>query len=920
MKNKNGFTMVELIAVISIIALLLIITIPTISKVSENSKMSLRKSKINTIEISGTKYADENINSYQECTIEKDSIFLANNCRVDLQELIDFGYLETSESIEDPITNHQFEGDVIVCYDEKKIEVNAYFQKKGTYTCNPENIEIPPVVEPPKVIEMMVTFDPNEGTLTENSSKIVEYDKEYGELPSPSRPGYLFEGWYTEVSGGTLIESGTKVKKQGDHTLYARWTRNAFSLSFEANGGTEVPSQTLEKGTILNEFPTTTREDYIFDGWFTELEGGVEVTEITIESDTTLYAHWSKIKYNLIYDSNGGSSVAPQSYDKGTTVTTFPVPVRTGYQFDGWFTMLSGGTEVKSVEMTSNKTLFAHWTKIIVNYTLTFKNSDSTTVDSRTVEDGTTVSDFPTLTKEGYTFAGWFTAITGGTKVTSIRVTSNITLYAQWKLPVSGPEDTLDKLGVTPKPGTPDFSKTAPEIKYKEVLENRTYTTNITDGQRKCFLTSTAYTFNKDTGKFDIGPPYHNPVGNYLGATATINKYMAGPTGWEGNPVCFSDFTSSATDQAYIKKYFKDKYSIIYVENVNVTSTSGGSTSIKMTYRYLKSIPDLESVDHSKDGVYAMDDDYGKSYYFRGSRFNNYVKFAGFYWRIIRVNGDGTLRIIYDGDQAFDEYHTGSEKRYTSNTYFNERATYTANSQSIYLKDNKYLGYMYNPSTSSKSTSKTQAQTNRYSSKAKTTIDNWYKNNIVVNENYSKYISDRIFCNDRSTAPTEKTWAKSDTTLGYGKNTTYFGIYNRVVDYSGSYRENPTVSFKCAQQNDAFTVDDTEKGNGALKYPVGLITADEVMAAGANYTDFNRVFYLYKNSGIWTMTPYRFYTSGNNSTYDGPYSVYFTNYGQLSRQVSYYTAGLAPVINLSLEFVNKMTGDGSKDNPFQVIE
>ena len=172
MKNKNGFTMVELIAVISIIALLLIITIPTISKVSENSKMSLRKSKINTIEISGTKYADENINSYQECTIEKDSIFLANNCRVDLQELIDFGYLETSESIEDPITNHQFEGDVIVCYDEKKIEVNAYFQKKGTYTCNPENIEIPPVVEPPKVIEMMVTFDPNEGTLTENSSKI----------------------------------------------------------------------------------------------------------------------------------------------------------------------------------------------------------------------------------------------------------------------------------------------------------------------------------------------------------------------------------------------------------------------------------------------------------------------------------------------------------------------------------------------------------------------------------------------------------------------------------------------------------------------------------------------------------------------------------------------------------------------------
>ena len=119
-------------------------------------------------------------------------------------------------------------------------------------------------------------------------------------------------------------------------------------------------------------------------------------------------------------------------------------------------------------------------------------------------------------------------------------------------------------------------------------------------------------------------------------------------------------------------------------------------------------------------------------------------------------------------------------------------------------------------------------------------------------------------------------------------------------------------TFKCAQKNDAFTVNDTSKGNGALTYPVGLITADEIVAAGSGkYNTVNRKYYLYNPSTwYWSLSPY--YFSGTSS------SVFnVVTSGQLGNYFVNGVGAVAPVINLSSEYVKTLRGTGTMTYPYQ---
>jgi len=296
-----------------------------------------------------------------------------------------------------------------------------------------------------------------------------------------------------------------------------------------------------------------------------------------------------------------------------------------------------------------------------------------------------------------------------------------------------------------------------------------------------------------------------------------------------------------------------------------------------------------------------MDDDYGKSYYYRGAVTNNYVKFAGFYWRIIRVNGDGSLRIIYDGTQA---YTTG-----TSNPgrFIKVDQAYNTN-----FNDNKYVGWMYGPAGTTASTSKVQAQTNTVDSTIKGVVDTWYKTNIA-DKGYGNAVSDTMFCNDRSIPGKTITLWIGDTGLGYGKQKTAYGAAGRFMTGNNSTvlsaKTGIQPTFKCPQKNDAFTVNDTSKGNGALTYPVGLITADERIAAGSGkYGTGNTSCYLYR--GIywhWTLSP---------SIFNGTNSVMFVDRG--SNQNVSNGGAVAPVINLSADYVKTLRGTGTMTDPFTV--
>ena len=342
----------------------------------------------------------------------------------------------------------------------------------------------------------------------------------------------------------------------------------------------------------------------------------------------------------------------------------------------------------------------------------------------------------------------------------------------------------------------------------------------------------------------------------------------------------------------------------LYFDKEKIPTSDDTLATLGITSQGTKSVFDAAAT--TAEGVFEMEDDYGTSYYYRGAVENNYVKFAGFYWRIIRVNGDGSLRIMYDGTQAYANGTNDTSRFIKTDLAYNENA-----------EDAKYVGWMYGPSGTTTSTSKAQAQTNTADSTIKGVVDAWFKTNIA-DKGYGSAVSDTIFCNDRSTPGRETTLWISDTGLGYGTQATGYGAFGRFMTGNNSNtnfsaRTGIQPTFKCPQKNDAFTVNDTSKGNGALTYPVGLITADEIVAAGSGkYDTINSKYYLYHPSNfIWSLSPY-FCKNGL------AYNFFLNTTGALRINVVYnFYGAAAPVINLSAEYVKTMNGTGTMTDPYQ---
>ncbi len=348
------------------------------------------------------------------------------------------------------------------------------------------------------------------------------------------------------------------------------------------------------------------------------------------------------------------------------------------------------------------------------------------------------------------------------------------------------------------------------------------------------------------------------------------------------------NYLSDVNQDDDVNAIFNTKFK---VEDINSRNIVGEIIATSQGVR-----TDFDTPATTDEGVFEMEDDYGTSYYYRGVVTNNYVKFAGFYWRIIRVNGDGSLRIMYDGTQAYAN-GVSSSNRFIGKSSFNSN-----------YDDNKSVGWMYGPAGTTASNNKEEAQTNTVDSKIKGVVDAWYKSNII-DAGYGSAVSDILFCNDRSTTGKTVTGWVSDTGLGYGKNYTAYGVYARMrVGYKGHKGATPT--FICPQKNDAFTVDDTNNGNGALTYPVGLLTADEIVAAGSGkYDTINVYYYLYRKTDYWSLTPH---TYDINSRI---FKVYI--YSQLNYDNAYISNSVAPVINLTYEYASTLIGDGTMENPYR---
>ena len=293
------------------------------------------------------------------------------------------------------------------------------------------------------------TFNGNGGGTPSPSTITKTYGSELGTLPTCSRTGYTFLGWYTASSGGTKISSTTKIT--GTVTYYAQWSINSYTVTWNPNGGTVDPTSTTKTyGSTLGTLPTPTRAadaqyTYTFKGWFTAATGGTQISaSTTVTKNVTYYAQWTATprSYTATFNGNGGGTPSPSTITKtyGSELGTLPTCSRTGYTFLGWYTASSGGTKISSTtKITGTVTYYAQWS--INSYTLTYNVNGGNAVSpaSKSVQYGSAYGTLPTPTKSSdaeytYAFAGWYTAATGGTQVTANTTmgASNTTIYAHW--------------------------------------------------------------------------------------------------------------------------------------------------------------------------------------------------------------------------------------------------------------------------------------------------------------------------------------------------------------------------------------------------------------------------------------------------------------------------------------------------------
>ncbi len=400
-------------------------------------------------------------------------------------------------------------------------------------------------------------------------------------------------------------------------------------------------------------------------------------------------------------------------------------------------------------------------------------------------------------------------------------------------------------------------------------------------------------------------------------------------------------FKPSNTDQNYGQEANFAAHLVIEIDGTSTTSSpsnwdkAGSNTllaGIKKNYASPTAALTNPITDASASNEAVMSltpDDYGISYYFRGNVQNNYVSFAGMCWRIVRITGDGSIKLaLYDYSSASCT-NTGNDlafARYSGDTYttkFNENSD-----------DNAYIGFMYGTPNST-TYAATHANINK--STILQNLETWYDAKLAA---YGSKLADTIWCNDKSTIKdvTVKMYQTAENGvlnkqsmvfggLGYKQDMTLYGASNRLFPLSQSrekYSSTMGPILICPKDNDGgklskFTVEDTVNGNGNLDYKIGLLTVDEMVLAGLalgsvyannNYDENTVTSYLRSNANdwYWTLSPIGLRGGGASVWFTGDASALDGGGVGNSR-------ALRPAISLKSD-VTISSGNGTDSNPF----
>ena len=782
-----------------------------------------------------------------------------------------------------------------------------------------------------------LTLDANGGSVS-TTSKTVTYDSTYGELPTPTRTGYTFNGWYGPniMPYGDFSNTNTNIWKpnqnvtvsqgngyyqviynQTDSTPGLIWEsteslnllelNKTYTLSMKVKGintsriqlsvynsFTSAFNISQSEFTVVQTTFSLASKERIFillyealptlnSGfqieWLKIEEGNVATpfkatssTKVTTPSDHKLVANWTANTYSVTFNPNGGSvSTTTKNVTYGSTYGDLPTPTRTGYTFNGWYNKIYSNTfSLNSLNDAWNYTsVVSSGLKPGVTYWI---NIDKAELTSGTATEFTTLLYDFTSSKDLYRIENSF-----GTNVNyEIPVPSNIDTSHDIRILVySGYAGNTNNnatkytnysiYGTNKTTNTKYTSTSVVETPANQELiaswTQNTYsvTLNVTNGtgsSTKTVAYGNSATFtgiSPNSGYSSSNPTVSCTGGTLSGTTLTVKNVTSART----CTVTFNKMTLS--DKLLADKSTRPGARANFGETLTTANTKT---------------------------LYTSTEDSKTVYYFAGNATDNWVKFGknasnqDLYWRIIRTNSDGSVRLLYHGTS------TTATDAYIGTSAFNSS------------RDNiAYVSYMYG-SLGSIPNARTN-QTN--SSTIKTTIDNWYTSNLEA-KGYTKYLSTTaVYCNDR-------TYTVSDYT--------YFGAYTRLIN-------NKTPKYDCEATEDKFTVD-TSTGNGKLTYPIALMTADEISFAGGLWATDAPTWYYYNsangsstNSTWWWLLSPSYWNGRGASVFfvygsSDPGSLNYNNY-------VYNSYGVRPAISLK-SCVKTSGGDGSASAPYTIKE
>ena len=741
-----------------------------------------------------------------------------------------------------------------------------------------------------------LTIDPNGGyRASDNDSSIMKVNYQYGHVESITerkKDGYTLIGYemFNTDTGSADDVKGSKFEFDSS-TNIGTFTQGAANITLKATWGTNTYKVTLD-----NQGATTAGTSEVY------------------------------YQYNTTYTINGVTCyyytdvILKSCVTNGTTIT---VPTKTGYTFDGYYTEVNGGgtqyvnasgTFINNIyKTTGSKTLYAKWTANKYKLTLTkgtgigtiyYKINGASAYTSATATTTLDVNYDSTYYYYGVALTGYtYTKCTEsspcsakmGAEAASQTLTGTISKYKLTLTKGTGIGTIYYKINgastYTSTTATATLNVDYDSTYYYYGVASTGYTYTACTASSPCSgkmgttavsqtLTGTINTYkvtltvSGGAGSTSKNINYNSsgtftgvkPNSGYTATGATLTCNGGATIGLSGTTVTVSKVTKTQTCTVTFKlgtllgKLLADNPTRKTRTDFNTTFTE---TNTGTLYKATESIAGSTSKD---------------VYYFAGNAKNNWVKFGGFYWRIIRTNHDGSVRLLYSGTS----YNTTSG--YIGTSKFNNS-----------YNNPMYVGYMYGTSGSLASN-----RTNTKNSTIKTYIDNWYSTNL---NSYSKYIStEAVYCNDRE--------------VGSGTYSTgsefYYAPYGRLFT-------NKTPTYNCTNIKDSFSGSNSE---AKLTYPIGLMTADEIAYAGGKVYTKNPDAWYYLNSAGGSITGSTHWWSLSPRSWDDNASGVWIGVGSSTpgniggNQVN-TSNGVRPAISIK-SCALWSSGNGSSSSPYEI--